>query len=149
MEKTIPVNINNFEIDQLEYLFDKLTIRNLKLEKILCKENIRHRCLTHILSETPITFNLSIRNIPLYGRIYNANLGYDISIHTISHTINEIHYKFDMYLEQISIESIRIKTMDTGQGKVLSEIINGGYCVIGKPIITPTRLVGFDVLTSL
>lgn len=151
MELTLECNIKNFKLSSLERILDPLVLRDLKLEKLLYSTNQRHKHLSDILEEVIITGNVGGES-PVYGRLYNKeNDNHSILLSQVSHLVSEINYIFNIDTEEISIESIKLKTLSTPEGRVLESIVEAGCRLKATPIILPVNnniIIGFDVMTE-
>jgi hypothetical protein len=148
MELTLKVYPNIFKIDSITNLLGIEAIRELKLERLFTKNNIRNHKLIELLDQTISSIK---PDGTVLGRLYDdLNSQYEIELSKVSHVVSKVNYYFDLDTENVKIESIEIKTISTPDGKLLDGLIMAGYEfeLIPVKVVTSSgyeRVFAFDI----
>ena len=151
MELTLKVYPNIFKIDSITNLLGIEAIRELKLERLFTKNNIRNHKLIELLDQTISSIK---PDGTVLGRLYDdLNSQYEIELSKVSHVVSKVNYYFDLDTENVKIESIEIKTISTPDGKLLDGLIMAGYEfeLIPVKVVTSSgyeRVFAFDIKVS-
>lgn len=152
MELTLKVYPNIFKIDSITNILGVEAIRELKLERLFTKDNIRNHKLIELLDQTISSIK---PDGTILGRLYDAsNSTCEIELNRVSHVVSKVNYYFDLDTENIKIESIEIKTISTPDGKLLEGLIVAGcdFELIPVKVITSNgyeRVFAFDIMTQI
>jgi len=151
MELTLKVYPNIFKISSVASILGTEAVRELKLERLFTKDNVRNQKLVELLDQTISTIK---PDGTVLGRLYDdSNSKYEIELSRVSHVVSKVNYYFDLDTENVKIESIEIKPISTPDGKILDGLIIAGYEfeLVPMKLVTSSgyeRVFAFDIKVS-